>query len=595
MKILKRNHKRLVCEVKFNDDLKKYLEPYNVSQKFKISLGWNQLKKFTEGQRILVEIDDEKFGEYYEARYIETIGYKNDPDIDLISIAISNGFNPKYDPHVQEELKNIPCEVLDEEIKDRVDFREEEIFTIDGANTKDIDDAISIKKLPNGNYELSVHIAHVSHYVKKDSYLWKEVYERGNSLYLLESVIPMLPQYLSNGICSLNEGETRLARSVIMQIDPKGNIVDYEIVKSVIKSKKKMTYESVNYYFNSNEVPKGYECFTKSLDTMRELSEIITKKRQKQGSIDFDSSEVQFIMDNDKVVDVDVKRQDIAEKIIENFMIYANCTVAEHVYYQNLPFTYRVHGIPDDLKLESVIKLLKTIGCKLEKINGCDNPAVIQNLIHNLSDKENYPILSTFILRAMQKAKYSDINIGHYGLSVDCYTHFTSPIRRLIDLVVHMLLDYYDVAEVEMREDVLLQMATELKMICERASFQERNAQKAEYQAYKLASVKLMEPNIGQGYWVFITDINSNYITVKTEDLIEGIIPINQLAVMYEYDNEKRSIKLNDINKVLMIGDKIHVNLYETSREYRELYFTFDFLWKKQLQEKRLERLKYYY
>lgn len=590
VKVLERRHQRLVCEVKVDEDNKKYLEPYNVSQKFNVSLGWNQLKRFTDGQRILVELSDEKFGDYYEATFIDTIGFRNDPDIDLTSIAVSNGFSPGYDSHVELELEDIAPEVLPEERVGRLDLRNETIFTIDGASTKDMDDAISIRKLDNGNYELSVHIAHVSHYVKKGSYLWKEAYERGNSLYLLDSVVPMLPQYLSNGICSLNEGEDRLTRSVIMEIDSKGSVIGYRIVKSVINSKKKMTYESVNEYFYTNKVPNGYEPFIEDLNLMKELSDILTRKRMNNGSIDFDSSEVSFVMEGSNVVDVDIKHQDIAEKMIENFMIYANCTVAQHVYYQDLPFAYRVHGIPSDIRLENTVKFLRTIGCKLEKVKNCENPAVIQNIIANLADKENYPILSTFVLRAMQKAEYSVDNIGHYGLSEGYYTHFTSPIRRLTDLVVHMLLDYYDNADNLLKTEVLIQLEEELKDICARASMQERNAQKAEYQAYKLASVKLMEENIGRGYWVYISDINPSFITVKTEDLIEGIIPLKEIGLNYEYNYDQKSIKLLDQNKVLLIGNKIHVNLYETSREYRELYFTFDFLWKEELRQRRLEK-----
>ena len=368
VKVLKRNHLRLGCEVKINYDLKKYLEPYNVSQKFNVSIGWRELKRFTEGQRILVEISADKFGDFYEADYIETIGYRNDPDIDLVSIAVSNGFSPGYDKHVYEEVKAIPAEVLEEELDGRLDLRSEKIFTIDGAHTKDMDDAIHVKKLPNGNYELGVHIAHVSHYVKKGTYLWKEAYERGNSLYLLDSVIPMLHQHLSNGICSLNEDVDRLTRSVIMEIDEHGTIVNFDIVKSVIHSKKKMTYESVNEYYQTGIPPKGYENFTEDLDIMRELSNILSRRRECGGAIDFDSSEVQFIMDDSNVVGVDVKSQAEAEKLIENFMIYANCTVAEYMYHRDLPFTYRVHGLPNDIRLESTVKFLSGLGCKLEKI-----------------------------------------------------------------------------------------------------------------------------------------------------------------------------------------------------------------------------------
>lgn len=591
VKILKRKTSQVVCEVKLDEDNRKFLEPYNVGHKFNIGIGHRKLRRLIVGQRVLVGLSEEKYNDYYDGTLLQTIGYRNDPNIDLRCIALSQGFNPEYSEEAMQEVEAIPEEVQPEDLVGRLDLRKENTFTIDGEHTKDMDDAVSIRILPNGNYELGVHIAHVSHYVKKDSALFKEAYERGNSLYLLDSVIPMLPQFLSNGICSLNPGEDRLTRSVIMEIDEYGNIVNYRIVKSVINSKKKMSYEKVNEIFEEKKIPKGYEGFVSDLMIMKHLSDVLTFKRNRRGYIDFDSSEVEFKIDNEGLVNgVEVKKQQSAENLIENFMVTANTVIASNAYWQNLPFAYRNHGIPNDTKLIETIRLLSTLGYKLEKIRGIENPHVVQNILFELTKNEEYPILSTLILRAMQKAYYGQDNIGHYGLSLDCYTHFTSPIRRLVDLVIHMLLDYYEETDRLEVDQNLQEMNVFLKHVCEQASQQERSADKAEYQSYKLASVELMEERIGDTFDVYITDITSKYIKVKTEDLIEGIIPITEIGADYKYYEESRSIKLMDINKLLVIGTKIPVKLTAVSKEYREIYFSFPYLISKQEKEERIRK-----
>jgi len=591
VKILKRFITKVVCEVKINEDGQKYLELCNVNPKFTVTIGEKNMDMLTEGQRILVNIGEDKYNGNFEGEFIETIGYKNDPNIDLKGIAIANGFSLSFSMASLDEANSIPSKVKPKELRGRLDLRGEKIFTIDGERTKDIDDAISIKKLANKNFELGVHIAHVSHYVKMDSGLFKEAFERGNSLYLLDSVIPMLPQHLSNGICSLNENADRLTRSVIMEFDNSGNVINYRIVKSVINSKKKMEYKKVNDLLENNIVHPGYEDFVEDLKLMQELSGILSNKKDKQGYINFDSSEAEFNTNLEGKIDsVEVKKQHSAESMIENFMVAANCTVASHYYWQNLPFAYRNHGIPNSQRFMETVKLLSSFGYKLEKVCATKDPHTVQKTIKSLMDKEEFPVLSTLILSSMKSAHYATDNMGHYGLAEDTYTHFTSPIRRLIDLTIHNLIDLYE--EENAYEKINDTLLFELKSICKQATFQEKNAKKAEYQSYKLACVELMEDKIGQNFESFVTKISNRGISIKSADLVEGVIPLIELGIDYHYNEKNHSIYLPSIGQTIIIGSKINVTLIEASKEARELYFTFSDVLEMEKEEARVRKIK---
>ncbi len=578
VQILKRNTKKIVCEIARNEENELYLIPQHLGYQFKVHVSTlkdkkevdgKKIKLYYEGQIVSVNIGTELFDDSVIGEIEEVIGHKTDPDIDLKSIAIVNGFNPNFHEETLEQLNDIPLIVQQKDLTGRLDLRDKTIFTIDGAHTKDIDDAVSIERLPNGHYLLGVHIAHVSNYVKIGTPLFNEAGERGNSLYMLDTVIPMLPRELSNGICSLNEDEDRLTRTVFMEYDEEGKQVDFRICKSVIHSKKKMTYEAVNEIIENDNIPNGYEPFTNDLKMMLELSNILTKRKDERGYIGFASEEAQFEFDeNGNPIKVNTVTPKTAEHIIENFMIEANSTIAEYVYWQGKPFVYRNHGIPDSERIFEAVRLLKTLGYRILKLKHIDDPSTIQLILNNLTNKEEYPILSTLILRTMEKAYYSTENIGHFGLSLGCYTHYTSPIRRLSDLIVHTLLDMYDECL-----DVSPELLLEIRRLCAVASMQERNADIAEYQAYKLACIKVMRNEIGNEFEVFISDITPNKVKIKMENGIEGVIDFSKVGIPYEYKDENKAIMIKG-HDTLLIGRKITVELEELSMENLELYFT---------------------
>ena len=372
------------------------------------------------------------------------IGHKNDVGVDIETLIYKNNFSPSFSEEVLEEVKSIPNEVSEEEKANRRDLRDVTIFTIDGDDTKDIDDAISIKKLANGNYELGVHIADVSYYVKPGTKLYEEAYERGTSVYLVDRVVPMLPHKLSNGICSLNPNVDRLAQSCIMEIDSKGNVVSHEIFESVIRSRIQMTYKKVNNWLENHVVEEGYEPYTDDLTMMMELSKIIRDNRSARGAIDFDTKEAKILADeNGKPTDVILRNRGVGEKMIEDFMIAANETVASHVFWMGLPFVYRVHGTPKEEKINDFLDFVSSLGYKITGKVNIKYPSSIENILRQLRDKKEYEVLSTLMLRAMQKAVYQPENIGHFGLASKIYTHFTSPIRRFPDTTVHRLLRTY--------------------------------------------------------------------------------------------------------------------------------------------------------
>ena len=568
IQVLKRGTNKIVCEVKTDDNNKKYLVPCKIGYTFNVDIGSRSIKKLLDGQIVTINIGTEKYEDAYCGELIEVIGHRTDPDIELKTIAIANGFNPKFNDDTLEQVKSIPLEVHPEDLKGRLDLRDKMIFTMDGEHTKDIDDAISIEKKANGHYILGVHIAHVSNYVKLNTPIFNEAATRGNSLYMLDTVIPMLPRELSNGICSLNEDVDRLTRSVIIEYDETGKRIDYRIVKSVIHSKKKMTYEKVNEILENDVIPEGYEPFVNDLKIMSELSDILTKKKNDRGYIGFASEEMQFDFDeNGNPIKINKIVPKTSNHIIENFMIEANCAVAEYVYWQRRPFVYRNHGVPDSERLFETVHLLKLLGYRILKLKHVDDPGTIQTILSNLTNREEYPILSTLLLRSMEKAYYGTDNIGHFGLSLGCYTHYTSPIRRLSDLIVHTLLDLY-----EDGLDVSDQLFLEIKKYCEVASMQERNADIAEYQAYKLACIKLMQNNIGQEYEAFISDITPKNVKIKLENGIEGIIDFSKLGYAYQYKEENKAIFIKN-HDTLLIGKKLTVSLYNTSMENLELYF----------------------
>ena len=562
-KILKRANDLLVVEVK--DDK---LKVYGNNLDYQVKVPSNETKKTVEGNRLLVKINNECGN--LEGHIVDIIGHKDDPDIDLKQIALSKSFALDFSLEAKQELENIPYEVKEDELNNRLDLRDKLIYTIDNDHTKDMDDAISIEINDNGNYILGVHIADVSHYVKYKSALFDEAFKRGNSLYMLNSVIPMLPKYLSNGICSLNPHVDRLTKSCIMEIDKNGNIIDYKIVNSVINSKKKMSYSKVNQILEKGIIPEDYLPFVDNLKLAEQLSNILSKKSFNRGYIDFQSNDLEVVLDEkNKPLEFIMPKQATAEKIIENFMLQANETVASN--YCWYPFIYRIHEMPDEEVLNEVFSFLKKIGCKIPYIKNYTNPKTIQGILKNLINDPNFKIISKFILMGMKKARYSEENTGHFALAYDKYTHFTSPIRRLCDLIVHYLIDMYDNPNLSMEE--LNELETLLKEASIQASYKERKADEAEDEANMMKMAEYMESHIGEIFQGKIANITSSKVLVETNNIV-GTVRFSDIAGDFFIFNKDKFILVGKSSKrILKIGDAIKLKVLNASKEMRTIDF----------------------
>lgn len=434
-----------------------------------------------------------------------------------------------------------------------------------------MDDAVGITKTNDNKYILTVPIAHVSHYIPYNSPLWIRASKNTTSLYLANHVLHMLHPIISNGICSLNPNVERLAKTYRMTINENGYVENLEIFDSVIKSKKKMTYEDVNQIFYENTVPEGYEPFLKDLSLLQELSHIIENRRIKNGSLEFDSKEIEFLETEDSL-NLSAKTQKEAEKIIANCMIITNEAIADYTLNLCLISIYRNHEIPMDEKLRVTLKLIKSIGYKIECLKDTTDPHVLQKIINSLSTKEEFFILSSLLLRSMQKAYYSTNNAGHYGLALDGYSQVTSPIRRFMDLIIEYILD-----NIENMLDPSFDVENfknELEEYAKRASIMERCADKAEYEANKLYMVKYVKEHFDETFEGFIQDITPRGLIIKTKELIEGIIFFEDLDDgLYTYNKECRWLEHKNNNKKIMIGSKILLTPKELDEEFRVIYF----------------------
>lgn len=496
------------------------------------------------------------------------IGHKNDVGVDIEALIYKNNFSPSFSEEVLEEVKSIPNEVSEEEKANRRDLRDVTIFTIDGDDTKDIDDAISIKKLANGNYELGVHIADVSYYVKPGTKLYEEAYERGTSVYLVDRVVPMLPHKLSNGICSLNPNVDRLAQSCIMEIDSKGNVVSHEIFESVIRSRIQMTYKKVNNWLENHVVEEGYEPYTDDLTMMMELSKIIRDNRSARGAIDFDTKEAKILADeNGKPTDVILRNRGVGEKMIEDFMIAANETVASHVFWMGLPFVYRVHGTPKEEKINDFLDFVSSLGYKITGKVNIKYPSSIENILRQLRDKKEYEVLSTLMLRAMQKAVYQPENIGHFGLASKIYTHFTSPIRRFPDTTVHRLLRTY-IYENDQSQKTIDYYKEYLPLLTEHCSLKERDAITCEREVEDMKMAEYMMDHIGEEYKGMISGVTSFGMFIQLPNMIEGLVHINDIpGDYYNYNEKTMSLIGQKTKKKYQIGNEVTVIVKSASKE----------------------------
>ena len=565
IKVIKRNYDPLVGEVVLIDG--DYFVKPDKSGK-NIYIPRDYLNGAVEGHKVVVEPlkEGNRIG-----KITKIIGHKNDVGVDILSFVYEYNFNPEFPEEVINELDTIPQFLSNEDIKNglasgRIDLRNKVIFTIDGADTKDIDDAISIEKISDNEYILGVHIADVSYYVKEGSKIDEEAYFRGTSVYLVDRVLPMLPHKLSNGICSLNENEDRFAMSCIMHIDSRGNVTKYDIVPSIIKSRKKMTYDAVNSILENNVVPEGYEEFESTLRVMEELSKILRKKMIGRGYIEFESDEAKIIVDDDcHPIDIKARVQRTGEELIENFMIVANETVASSIFYKNLPGIYRVHDKPNEKRIEEFIKFLSLHGYTASGKNKIENPKDLQKILNSLENVPEIKVLHDMAIRSQAKAVYSDVNIGHFGLGSKCYSHFTSPIRRYPDLILHRLVREYNYSY---SEDIITKNKEYLPVASEHLSIREQEAQNCERDVDKMKKAEYMMDHIGEIYEGIISGVQEFGFFVELDNTVEGLVKVEDIKGDYFIYNPDLMALLGKRSKrKYAFGDKVVVKVIGADKD----------------------------
>lgn len=505
----------------------------------------------------------------------EVIGDKDQPGIDILSVVYAHDVPHVFPQAVMDEANAIPDHVLLEEKKGRKDITAQPLVTIDSIESKDLDDAVVAWKLDNGNYHLGVHIADVTHYVKPGSALDKEAFKRGTSVYLTDRVIPMLPKRLSNGICSLNPNEERLAMSCEMEIDPQGNIVKHEIFPSVMRSHARMTYKAVNAILEDHDpqVIKEYEELVPMFETMGELHQILLKHRHDRGAIDFDAPEAKIIVDEEgHPTDIQLRERGTSERMIESFMLAANETVAEHYYKLHVPFLYRIHETPDADRIKSFAELLSVFGIEMKGDLKNVKPKMLQDVLKSVAGKPEEQMVQVMMLRSMQQAKYADEEVGHFGLGAQYYTHFTSPIRRYPDEMVHRLISWY--AENGTTEKAKAKYRDWLPEVAEHTSVTERRGIDTERDVDSMKKAEYMEDHVGETFDAVVSSVMKFGLFVALENTVEGLIHISVMNDdFYEYLESNMALVGRRHHHIFQIGQPVKVKLIRVDKDQREVDF----------------------
>lgn len=516
------------------------------------------------GHKVVVEITD--YGEDRrnpEGKVIEILGHINDPGVDILSVIRRYELAVEFPEEVYAEIEHLGTEVAEADKKGREDLRDLLTITIDGADAKDLDDAVSLKRLGNGNFELGVHIADVSHYVRENTALDKEAYARGTSVYLVDRVIPMLPHKLSNGICSLNPHVDRLALSCLMEVNGRGEVVSHRILESVINSDYRMTYTAVREILEDGTpaLLEQYAEILPMLEDMEELRQILGEKRRKRGSVNFDLPESKIILDeNGKPIDIKPYEKSIATNMIEEFMLVCNETIAENSFWQEMPFMYRSHQEPDEDKLEKMEQFLRGFGYYLRKKDGEIHPRELQKVLQKAEETDEERIITRMVLRSMMQARYTAENGGHFGLAAKYYCHFTSPIRRYPDLEIHRMIK--KMLHGELDEKASVYYRRKMPDWAKHCSKQERVAEDAERDTDALKKVEFMEDKVGQIYEGIISGVTNWGIYVELPNTIEGMVALSQMDDdYYEFDEKKMLVFGKRTKKSYRLGDKVVVSV----------------------------------
>ncbi|MBT2217885.1 ribonuclease R [Virgibacillus dakarensis] len=529
------------------------------------------------GHKVIVHItkypEDRKSA---EGEIIQILGHKNDPGIDIVSIIYKHGIKIDFPDEVLAQAANAPDTIKEEEIVLRRDLRDETIVTIDGADAKDLDDAVSVKQLDNGNYQLGVYIADVSYYVKEGTPMDKEAFERGTSVYLVDRVIPMIPHRLSNGICSLNPQVDRLTLGCQMEINTKGEVINHDIFQSVIKTTERMTYRDVNKILvdKDKELRDKYDALVPMFEKMEKLAAILRGKRMGRGAIDFDFKEAQVLVDeNGKAEDVVLRERSVAERLIEEFMLAANETVAEHFHWMDVPFIHRIHEEPDQGKLQHFFEFLAGLGYVVKGTANEVHPQALQKVIEEVQGKPEEMIVSKLMLRSMKQAKYDPQSIGHFGLATEFYTHFTSPIRRYPDLIVHRLIRTY-LIEKQMDKQTIQAWKERMPEIARHTSEMERTAVDAERETDDLKKAEYMQDRIGEEYTGVISSVTNFGMFVELENTVEGLVHVSTLTDdYYHYDERNQALIGERTSNMYRIGDEVRVRVESVNLDERAVDF----------------------
>ncbi|MBQ8949719.1 MAG: ribonuclease R [Eubacterium sp.] len=529
------------------------------------------------GSLVIVELQDYGTGKKSPTGVVtEVIGHVDDPTTDILSVIKSYNIPVEFPDAVEEQLLTIPEEVDPSQLEGRHDFRDLDTVTIDGEDAKDLDDAISLS-YENGIYHLGVHIADVSEYVKENSALDKEALNRGTSNYLVDSVIPMLPHKLSNGICSLNHDVDRLTLSCVMDIDERGRVVSHEICEGVINVNERMNYTDVAAILEGREnAPvERYKPLIPMFRLMLELSEKIRENRAARGSIDFDVAETKIIVDEDsKPVEIKPYERNCATKIIEDFMLIANETVAEEYFWADLPFEYRVHEVPNEEKVDSLRAVIRNFGLYFKVSRDKMHPKEFQKLLKSIEGKPYEALVTRLTLRSMQQARYGTECLGHFGLACKYYCHFTSPIRRYPDLQIHRIIKENLHGKLDERR--IKHYAKLLPKVAEDNSFKERRAETAERDVEKLKEIEYMSEHIGETFAGMVSGFTSQYIFIELENTIEGAVSVASLDDdFYVYNEEKMEMTGNSTGRRFRLGDKAVVKVVKCDKIDRVIDFEF--------------------
>lgn len=572
VKVLHHNLKHLVGSVKKKPKRNPlFLADSALIQKPIHIKNWNEVQVVNDS-KVLVRIT--RYEPQLEGVIEKVIGYKYDPGVDITSILLEHDVSIEFSDEVEKELKKIKDHLTPKDKRNREDLTDQLIITIDGEDSRDLDDAVSIEKLESG-YRLGVHIADVSYYVKEGSALDREAYERGTSIYVCDRVVPMLPQYLSNGICSLNPSVDRCTISCVMDIDLKGEVYNYRIFPSFIRTTERMTYTDVNKILEHDKaVCKKYPHLLKMCEDMQALSHLLRKRRESLGSIDFDTKEGKIVLDKKgRAIDVVLRQRGEAERIIEDFMIQANEVVATHTKWMEIPSMYRIHEQPDPKKMREFVHIAQLSGLKFKGNILNVHPKQCQKLLNEAKKKPDYSVISTSLLRCMAKAKYDAKCLGHFGLGLQEYTHFTSPIRRYPDLALHRMLRKYCFNEMP-KEAVMKKDEAWIEKAALKSSEQERKAVECERDVDDMKKAEYMEKHVGETYVGLISGITKFGFFVELDNTVEGLVHVSTLRDdHYVYSEETRSLIGTRSQKKFVMGQKVKVKCTAASRFKKQVDF----------------------